>query len=63
METEATTWSEFPNKGKATANKYQVQKIEINSKEQKYENHSQGSKYKSLRKVVCHRSLWLTLKS
>ena len=36
METETATWSEFPKERKATADKHQGQKIEINPKS---ENH------------------------
>ena len=43
METEKTTWSEFPNGGKAIVEQILASE-EINPKEQDYENHSLGSK-------------------
>ena len=43
METETTTWSEFPNGGKAIVEQILASE-EINPKEQDYENHSLGSK-------------------
>ena len=42
METETTTWSEFPNGGKTIVEQILVSE-ERNSKEQDYENHSLGS--------------------
>ena len=42
METKVTTWSEFLNERKATAEQIQGSK-EINSKEQDYEKYSQES--------------------
>ena len=46
LETEATTWLEFPNGGKAIAETIEVSE-EINPKEQECEIHSQGSKWES----------------
>ena len=42
METETTTWSEFPTGGKAIVEQILASE-EINPKEQDYENHSLGS--------------------
>ena len=42
METETTTWSEFPNGGKAVVEQI-LESEERNPKEQDYENHSQES--------------------
>ena len=43
METATTTWSEFPNGGKAITEQILASE-EMNSKEQACENHSLGSK-------------------
>ena len=42
IETETTTWSEFPNGGKAIVEQILASE-ERNPKEQDYENHSLGS--------------------
>ena len=46
METETTTWSEFPNGGKAIGEQILVSE-EINPREQDCGSHSQGSEYQS----------------
>ena len=43
METETTTWSEFPNGGEAIVEQILHLKKERNPKEQDCESHSQGS--------------------
>ena len=43
METETTTWSEFPNGAKAIVEQIIVSAREVNPKEQDCEGHSQGS--------------------
>ena len=43
METETTTWSEFPNKGRAIVEQI-IASEERNQEEKDYESHSQGSK-------------------
>ena len=45
METETTTWSEFPNGGKAIAEQILASE-EINTKEQDCASHGQGSSRK-----------------
>ena len=47
METETTSWSEFPNGGKAILEQILASE-EINPKEQDYEGHSQGSEQEKL---------------
>ena len=47
METETTTWSEFPNGGKAIVEKILVSKKETNPKEQDCENDSLWSELES----------------
>ena len=44
MEMETTTWSEFPNGGKAIVYQILVSEVRNKSKEQDCESHSQGSK-------------------
>ena len=43
METETTTWSEFPNGGKAIIEQILASEEKINPKEHDYENHNLGS--------------------
>ena len=43
METETTTWSEFPNGGKAILEHIIAPEKKINPEEQDCESHSQGS--------------------
>ena len=43
METETTTWSEFPNKGRAIVEQI-IASEERNQEEKDCESHSQGSK-------------------
>ena len=47
METETTSWSEFPNGGKAILEQILASE-EINPKEQDCESHSQGSEQEKL---------------
>ena len=44
METEITTWSEFPNWGKAIEEEILASEERKNPKEEGCENHSHGSK-------------------
>ena len=43
METQKTTWSEFPNGGQAIVEQILASEEKINPKELHYENHSLGS--------------------
>ena len=44
VETETTTWSEFPHGGKAIVEHMLASEDDINRREQDWESHSQGSK-------------------
>ena len=44
METETTTWTEFPNRGNAIVEEILASEERNNPKEQDYENHSLRSK-------------------